>query len=290
MRFAIGVDSRARSRGAIELAAWLRQHSRQDASLLAVHVLDQRVRVSLRDDLVDEVVSRAQRELEGALRDADASELAGNAHVAFGDTPEDGLAAAAREQDVDALLLGRIAPAHAVALQRLGRVARRLVRELPRPTVIVPPDLHRDAIGEGPVVLATDMHADSADAARFAQRLADSLGRPVIALHVMPPRDFAPDWGMGAGLARGPEQPDDAARLRGLTEWLAAQGCERAQPRVIAGDVVDTVLGVASTEHAPFIVTGSRQLGLAGRLFSSSVGVDLARLADRPIAVVPSIL
>jgi nucleotide-binding universal stress UspA family protein len=36
------------------------------------------------------------------------------------------------------------------------------------------------------------------------------------------------------------------------------------------------------------LVVGSRQLSLAERIFSSSVGSDLARLADRPVLVVPA--
>lgn len=286
MRFALGIDSRARSRGAIEFASWLRQHT-DDTEILGVHVLDQRLRVSLRDDLADEVVARAQRDVDAALQDADARSVVVSAHVAFGDSAEEGLAASAREQGVDALLVGRIAPAHAIALQRLGRVARRLVRTLPRTVVVVPPDLSREQIGAGPVLLATACDAHSADAARFAQRLAASLGRPLLALQVTTPRDFAPDFVSPQQPSQAPLPPLDPAPL---VAWLAAVGCPQAHALVLEGDVVDTLFTVAAREHAPVIVTGSRQLGLADRLFSSSVGTDLARLADRAVAIVPNLV
>ncbi|MBK8238810.1 MAG: universal stress protein [Deltaproteobacteria bacterium] len=286
MRFALGIDSRARSRGAIEFASWLRQHT-DDAEIVGVHVIDQRLRVSLRDDLADEVVARAQRDLDAALQDADARSVVVSAHVAFSDSPEEGLAASIGEQRIDALLLGRIAPAHAIALQRLGRVARRLVRTLPSAVVVVPPDLTREQIGAGPVLLATDGREPAVEAARFAARLAGSLGRPLLALQVTTPREYAPDFESPVQLARDPHPALDPTELKA---WLTRVGCPQAQALVVEGDVVDTLFTVAARERAPVIVTGSRRLGVADRLFSSSVGTDLARLADRAVAIVPNLV
>lgn len=64
---------------------------------------------------------------------------------------------------------------------RLGRVARRILRRLGAPVLVVPPDLRAEQIGGGPVTALTSVSADSARACRFAADLAARLGRPLAA-------------------------------------------------------------------------------------------------------------
>jgi nucleotide-binding universal stress UspA family protein len=47
-------------------------------------------------------------------------------------------------------------------------------------------------------------------------------------------------------------------------------------------------LNDARAADACAIVCGSRRLAVVDRLFTASVGTDLARVSDRPVLVVPS--
>ena len=47
------------------------------------------------------------------------------------------------------------------------------------------------------------------------------------------------------------------------------------------------LLAVANEERASMIVCGSRRLSLAERIFSSSVGTELAAAAPIPVAIIP---
>src|SRR5690606_31904612 len=69
---------------------------------------------------------------------------------------------------------------------RLGRVARKMLRRLPVPVVVVPPDLEKDAIGDGPVLCTIDTDAHSLAAVRFARELARAVGRELELAHALP--------------------------------------------------------------------------------------------------------
>lgn len=286
MRMIVGVDSRARSHGALEFAAWLREQVvvGERPELGALHVVDEQARVSLRDDLADDLVADAERGLRAALREAAAADAFASVHVLFARSPAEGLVNAVRVRDTDALVIGRIAPREGVMLQRLGRVARALVRSLPRPVVVVPCDLARTNVGDGPIVLASDLQADSREAGRFARALADSIGRPLVVLYVNADYEFVPETSYGQGLAL-PSTP--LVQAADVASWADHEGLRPDAVRVADGDVVDRVTTIAAQLRAPIIVTGSRRLSLAERFFSASVGTELARSADRAVAIVP---
>src|SRR5688500_11308289 len=144
----VGLDLGPRGHGALVFADWLR--SSAAARVLGLHVLE----------------AWASRFVGGADEAADTVRAAVDERCArFGlerleqvevlmvPRAEEGLAA--RAEHAAGLILGRAAPTGASARVRLGRVARRVLRQLPCPVVIVPPEL--TVVGAGPVLLATDL-------------------------------------------------------------------------------------------------------------------------------------
>ena len=166
MHWIVGLDLRTHSLGALRFADWLRKRAEGHA-VTGVHVVEMLPATMVENvgdgDFADWALAEAERwmsELEGTgqLREIEAIEAT---------AAEDGLEAAISQGRGDALILGRRAPRTGRRLVRLGRVARRITRTLPGPVVIVPPDLGVQDIGDGPVLLATDLSSDSVEAARF---------------------------------------------------------------------------------------------------------------------------
>lgn len=287
MRWLVGIDLHARSQGAVNAAAWLRANLRADPSqappeFIGVHVVDERFRESAK------VMSALRRAGEEALARAAAlggdAELFRSLEVIMAPSPEDGLQQAAAEFEADAMILGRIAPRGGHELVRLGSVARRMLRRLPVPILIVPPDLERTAIAAGPVLLATDLAPDAAVAASVALRVARGLGRPIAASHV----DSLPDTTQSLLDEIWVQPPVTSRRSRAdVEQWCAAQGITPAQALLSHGAVVDDLLEHARRADACMIVCGSRRLAILDRVFTSSVGTDLSRVTDRPVLLVP---
>jgi nucleotide-binding universal stress UspA family protein len=284
MRYVVGVDTRERSRGAVEFAGWLerRTSGRAATEFVAVQVLDQHVRIDVRDDLADEAIATAERRLALALQGADAAEQFAATRVVIADRPELGLASAFASENADVLIVGRIAPSTGAVLPRLGQVARRIVRGLGHPVIVVPPDLTQGWIDSRAVVVATDLRDDAIAAVRFAGRLAAETGLELVVVHVAP----------GAAVAFDSQQAvlhprDEAPPPADVERWMTRHGLEHARVRVVRGDVVTALVDVARQEHAALVVVGSRRLSRVEHIFTSSVGTDLARSCDRAVAIVP---
>jgi len=282
----LGLDLGARSRGALELAGWLRSSTGSQAKqeFAAVHVLDERLRRLLRSDQLKDVHARAERELNEVVDASPAAPDVTKRSILSASSPEHGLEEALATDACDGIVIGRIAEADERRLVRLGSVARTLLRRLPKPVIVVPPDISGAALGGGAIVLATDLGAASTAAAAFALRLSTELGRELVVVHVDPGIAVVPTfWGEPAVVPSLPRRiPAD------VDEWAAAVGLDRARTRLAEGPLVENIFDVAKLEHAPLIVCGSRGLDRFDRIFVSSTGVELARLADRPVAVVPA--
>jgi nucleotide-binding universal stress UspA family protein len=287
MRWMIGLDLGARSRGTLQLAEWLSNATRGDAvqQFVAVHVIDEELQRLLRTDLMEELVLRSGKELDATI---DASSFApaviGRRIVTSG-SPEHALAAILATDPCDAIVIGRIASgSERTRLVRLGRVARRLLRRLPRPVVVAPPDLTSASLGSGPLLLTTDLGDASRPAAAFAARLAADLGRDIAVVHVDAGYTTLPTfWGEPLVVPAPPRRiPAD------VDDWAKSVGLGSAHTLLAEGDLVENVLDIAKRQDAPLIVCGSRGLSTFDRIFTSSAAMDLARLADRPVAVVPS--
>ena len=284
MKWLVGLDLRESGRGAVHFASWL-AHQGAPADVAAVHVLEQSYLLDVlrREHLVD-VEAAAESRVEQVLREAGLPTA--GVHVREGDVIEHVLAAMATERAVDALVLGRQAHAGDHKIVRLGRVARKLVRTLPVPVIVVPPEL--EAPADGPIVVATDLTDESAEAAAFARRLADTTGRSLVVAHVVPTYDDGGAFVPAATLQQFYHQLG-LERERDVESWVAKHGLSTA-PRVVAtGDVVGRIIGVAQKERAALVVVGSRRLRAVERLFTASVGTDLCRHAPCAVAIAPPI-
>lgn len=285
MRWLVGIDLRERSSGAVQMAAWMRDRDEArevpTQHFVGIHVVDDSVRHSMR--VTSEVVHDASTRMEQIARGCGVANPFEALRVISAATTEEAIADLVATEGHEGVIVGRIAAAQGHPLRRLGRVARRLVRQLPAPVMVVPPYLPCEEIGRAPVLLASELGSTSAAAARCARRLARELGRDLVVLHVDAAFLVIPDP-IGEGFTFAPT----ARRTVGEVEaWAREQELDPAECMLLDGAVPDAVIGQARQLDAPMIVCGSRRLSMAERIFASSTASDLARWSDRAVLVVP---
>jgi nucleotide-binding universal stress UspA family protein len=287
-KWTLGLDLREGAEGPLVFARWLlgQLAATGTPTLDPIHVIEQdQLGLLATADKREQVIALAEDAVARTLeRSGNTAPLEGLRLVEVG-TPEDVLASAAR--DADGLILGRLAPRGKDRILRLGGVARRLLRRLVAPTFVVPPDLHPEQVGKGPIVLACDAHDDSVGAARYALRMADLLRRELILAHVVP---------MPYGWSVGYLPPESVKQIRAdlrsggertLEHWATQHGITGLRGVVTEGIVAEELARLADSEDALMIVTGSRKLNALERLFVTSVGSELAASSSSPVVVVP---
>lgn len=290
MEWLVGMDLTDKGQGALGYARWL-------AGVLpagrdrftGVHVLEENeLRQLLRYHHLEEVEAQAAEAAARVATQAGADAVLAERRVVVGTTAEHTLEGLAHQAGVRALVIGRQARRGEKRVVRLGRVARRLLRTLPAPVVVVPPDLQPRDVGEGPVLFAASTDDDATAAAELAKQLAADLGRPLSVVHVVPGDDYLAAEMVPAGVAGDFFRELRQDHERNLVAWMRAHGLGGVPHLVSEGSVVDRLAEVAREERSPLVVVGSRGLGLGMRLFSSSVATDLAAASDVPVAVVPN--
>lgn len=284
MRWLVGIDLRKTSVGAVAFAKSLSSRVPNDrffgAHIIEDHVLAAATEFGL--EATQNIPAYVDSLLAPLRKDDTFDEVGAIAASAA----EDGLRIAAARHDCDALVIGRLAPGQGTGLLRLGRVARRLVRELPRIIMVVPPDFAEDTWSRGPILLAVDPSTDCARATSQATSLAASLGVEILVTHVVPPREelirYMPSemWASRVDSGNGKESEQ-------LAEWTAARGLSDARRSVVEGSIIPSLLRVAETASASMIIVGSRKLGLMARMFSSSTGSALAAYSKIPVMIAP---
>lgn len=285
----LGLDLREGAEGPLVFARWLQAAlgSAPNASLQAIHVLEpDQLGLLASADKREQARKFASDALSRALeRSGDTTPLDDLMWAETG-APADVLAAAAKQ--VDGLILGRLAPRGKDRILRLGGVARRLLRRLPAPTLVVPPDLGTEQVGKGPIILACDAKDDSLGAARFATRMAELLGRELLLAHVVP---MPYGWSVGYLPPESVKQVRADLRANGertLERWATQHGLTGYRGVVAEGIVSEELARLGTHEDALMIVTGSRRLNAVERLFVTSVGSELAACTSAPVAVVPA--
>lgn len=200
--------------------------------------------------------------------------------------PEDGLIAAIEQDRGDALIIGRRAPRTGSGFIRLGRVARRLVRALPAPVIVVPRDVAKGEIGAGPVIIATDLADDSRAALRFARAQARALDRELVIAHVVTTpralRRYASPDSQSKALAEHVTRARSSA-----AQWARQHDAGDVRVAIVTGTVAAAIGALAAAEDACLLVVGSRRLSTVKRTFLSSVGSELAATSPVAVAVVP---
>jgi nucleotide-binding universal stress UspA family protein len=261
--------------GAVEFGRWL--HARpggEEDEFEVVHTVSD-----------PQTMALAERAIEETL---DAHGLTGagiQPRIADHGDPVTALAETQAEFDAAAVIVGRRAKARSGGWPPLGRVGRRLLRSHPGPIVVVPPDWTTKHAGDGPIMVASDATADSVGALRFAARMSEAVSRPWVVAHVLSEPTPFTMYGLGG---QPSETPDRRRRAREIVdEQLEGLDLSPDEVRIEQGLVLDTLLDIRDALRAPLVVTGSRRLGVLGRLFSASVGTELAAASPCPVAVVP---
>jgi len=271
----VGLDLSLRSRGALVFAAWLQRVGQ--VPLVGVHMLEEWVRTLAPEDPVPELRAAAT-----SLATAAGLHAFDRLQVDTVEEASEGLVESCAA--ASGLVIGRAAERGSRAVVRLGRVARRVLRRLPCPVVVVPPDL--SAVGVGPILLATDLGPASSTAARFAAEMAVRCGHSLELLHVVDDRSVQLiDALQSAWAAR--REASVAAGEAALTQWAGEHLLGAATRHVRTGNPVDAIAETAAARRAALVVVGSRRLSTVMRYFSTSTSSELAATATCPVCVVP---
>lgn len=246
----------------------------------------------------------AARELARLTADADVapkSEL----RVAFGDLEEQ-LLAAARDEQADVVVVGSqtgssvingaACPVAVVPVAGSGRATASARsgwgRQRMASASVLGDDLEVSSTkGEdvtSSILTGVDDSPHARLALRHAARVADVLGLPLIAAHVVRPPLPPPRFGPPAGHAS--VIPVDVLLASGhalLEKILDEEGLEHAERRVTLGFPADRLADLADAEAAELIVVGSRGRGAVKAAIFGSVSKDLVGMARRPVLVIP---
>ena len=287
MKWIVATNLRDDCLGALEFAAWLRIHAREPNAnpTSALAVLRDRAWMFAGPDPAD-MLGRVEEATKAFVARSSASEAIASVRAELSIDVAATLSKTAGDEGAT-LLLGRKAPRENTSLVRLGRVARRTLRQLHSPTVVVPTDWTVASAGTGPVMVAVDATEASLTALDFGETLASAVGRPLLAVQAL-------QGPGGLGWATLPDADYVALRERHraeeaakLVSYLADHGRASVSVRSEVGATVPALLEVAQEVQAAIIVCGSRRLTRTERLFTASVGGELASFAPVPVAVVP---
>ncbi len=283
-RWTLGMDLREGAEGPLVFARWLVEQL--GAELDPVHVIDEsQLGLLATADRREEVMAMAEDAVVKTVQRSGSTVPLTNMRLVEVGEPEDVLAESAKQSE--GLVIGRLAPRGRDRVLRLGGVARRLLRRLPGPTVVVPPDLGAAQIGKGPIVFACDGDDDSLGAARFATKLADGLRRELVLAHVVP---MPYGWSVGYLPSDTFKQVRADLQTRGertLERWATQHGLNGLRGFVSEGIVAEELARLAVEQDALMVIVGSRKLNALERLFVTSVGSELAASSACPVAVVP---
>ena len=283
MRFVVGLKFGSEDQGAVALSGWLRAQS-SEAVFLAQHSIDPRLR-TMDPDIAYQTSSGSHQLAEEAfasvgIKDVDTSVKAEGA-------PEVNLARSAAFNGADAVIVGRRARTKQHRVVRLGAVARRLLRDLPAPVLVAPPDLASTGIGSGPVLIALDGETQETRAVAFARRFAAATDRKLAVAHVFPSfTQLAAPYVPTAFLTRVRTQLQEHTRTR-LEAQIDTAGVSDLPLLTAEGAAVSGLIDLAREAGACLVVCSSRQLTTSARIFESSVGSSLAATAPFAVAVVP---
>jgi nucleotide-binding universal stress UspA family protein len=288
MKWIVATNLREDSRGALEWTAWLHRHVRapglHPTAALAVvreaggfvstpdaHAL---VQARVKDAAATFIANSPARDAIEAIRVEVAADVASALCEAV-------------SVPGATLVMGRPAPRENRRLVRLGRVARRTLRQLAGPVVVVPPDWTVALAGQGPIVVAVDASDSSLKAIEFAEDLAGAVGRPLLAVQAIQGVSALSSAFLTPAEFTHSRERHRQQETSELARFLESRGHASLAVRSEVGPTLHTLFDVADDVKAAAIVCGSRRLGLAERILSASVGSELAAFAELPVAVVP---
>jgi nucleotide-binding universal stress UspA family protein len=289
-KWIVALDLQPSSHGAVRFASWIAgAGSPPDAlELVGIHVIErEQLAPIFRLQSPDEVGRRAKEALEREIDEAALREFFAVQRIALGARAHEVLENEAAREHADAIVVGRQVAKDSVARIRLGTNARRLLRSLPVPVIVVPPDYAKVSFGAGPILVATDLTDDAVAACRFAAQIGARMGREVIAVHVIP----AIDPVLRAYLAEGPwlelAEQEHASGVTRLRAWLEQHELAGLSQNVVQGRTIEELGKLCVELRSPLVVTGARRLPNLARAFIGSTASSLAAELPVPVAVVP---
>ena len=255
--------------------------------LIGIHVLEEDyLRAVLKYHHLAEIEEKAEAAAAKEIDGLGAREHFVGVHILEGSTAERQLENAAGYHNAQGLIVGRQAPKEGRHLLRLGRVARRVLRSLKLPTIVVPPD-HEPNSTPGAVICTCNLRPDCVTAVQFGVDIAKRLGREVVLLHVVPlPEDYAAHY-LPVKVLDDLREEHMVKGTKALQRWAKEHGFNDVECVVEQGGVVERLVHVAKERAACMVATGSRVLSFYERLLLTSIGSELAATAPCPVAVVP---
>jgi nucleotide-binding universal stress UspA family protein len=289
MKWIVGLDLRPSSQGAVAFAQWLSANMADGGDTFAgVHVLEEaHMQSALRHHHLDELTAEVNRRARQVYTDHQVGDAWGNPVLLRAGNAELGLEQARGNESADGIIIGRQACRDSNDIVRLGRVARRVLRALSAPVVVVPPDIRVGSVGKGPIMALTKLTHDSIAACEAAVALGARLGRDVCLLHVVSvPQAYGAHY-LPAGSVEKLRQEHDDQGAKDLQAWAEKYGFKGVDTKLLQGHVQDRVRDHAQANDACMLVIGSRNLSGFDRLLLTSVGSEMCAHAARPVMVVP---
>lgn len=276
------------SQGAQQWLAWLNS---QSGDVAAEHCTA--VALASRSDYFTatpaterQIEERLAVRLDDALRIGETEGVVAHRVVKTVDSLSAALSAFAEERQSN-LIIARRAPRDSDRLVRLGTTARRVIRRMTQPLVVVPSDWRGEHAGKGPVLVAVDPTEASLAAVTFGRKLAALLARPIELVFVLPGiEDFGLIYLASARAKELLREHEESAAKR-FDAFVAAHGLADLPAHNARGAIVDALLSRSKEVDATCIVTGSRRLSVGERLLTASVGSDLAATCPQPVVIVP---
>jgi nucleotide-binding universal stress UspA family protein len=287
MKWIVGVDLRTKGHGALAVSAWLHAQGKTEQQTLGVHILEDPDSFTSQghslEDLERAALEAARTAMTAALEGYGQCQI----ELVSGESADEALFSVAQSSSATGIIVGRRARRGSDPYVRLGKTARRLLRDPVRPILICPPELAIEEIGAGPILVAVSEDEGCLQALRFADELGAAIGRKVALVNVHPEPS---DW---VGYYISPEtqaEIRDSRRqtmLESFRTWAEERGLGDREIIEAEGETVPAIIEVARETNAPMIVCGSRRLGPLERFISSSAGRELAGVAPVPVVIVP---
>jgi nucleotide-binding universal stress UspA family protein len=258
---------------------------------------------------IPDVMHQERVEMERSVRGA-ADRLAADtgrrvtAEVADGPDVAHALLRRASERDADVVVMATRA-AGAIGRALRGSVADRVVRESPRPVVLVPPgadDTRGHHIELKRVLVPLDGSAPSLRVVEHLLALPHAGDLEYVLLEVIPTRvqtiaagADVPAWATVTATAEANLAASDLADVRAVAEQrlnavanrLRARGAKAVEVRVIeAADPADAIASAVRTELADFIAMSTHGRSGFKRLVLGSVAEQVVRDSDVPVLLV----
>lgn len=285
----VALCGRERSLGALKIACWLSKHAVHAGwRIQGVHVItrDSAV-VREHPELIESARRRVREEIAALVDEVASGYTLGAIEIIEAETAVDGLREMVRNEGIQGLVIGRPTSEH--ALVRLGRTARRLLRECEVPVVVAGPELDPSVLESGPVLMTVGLTDRCARATAWARELADGLGRPLRLVHVA----GIPEW---AGIETVVPEPTEhrletiheRAELT-LAQWQADHGLESLPADAVLGPrLVERLLEHARSVGACMLVCGTRPHDVHEQTAEPGLSDELASTSPWPVAVVPA--